>query len=55
MTTKKTVSKSKDVKEVETVETVETQVNESEVVQASDAVADEFPVLEKKNRIIHRW
>lgn len=50
MTTKKTVSKSKDVKEVETVETAETQVNESEVVQASDAVAYEFPVLEKKKQ-----
>lgn len=48
MTTKKTASKSKDVKEVKTVETAETQVNESRAVQASGAVADESPVLEKK-------
>lgn len=48
MTTKKTASKSKDVKEVKTVETAETQVNESGAVQASGAVADESPVLEKK-------
>lgn len=46
MTTKKTASK--DVKEVETVETAETQVNESGALQASDAVADESPVLEKQ-------
>lgn len=45
MTTRKTASKSKDVK---TVETAETQVNESGALQASDAVADESPVLEKK-------
>lgn len=50
MTTRKTTSKSKDVKEVKTVETVETQVNESGALQASDAVADESPVLEKKNQ-----
>lgn len=48
MTTKKTSSKSKDVKEVETVETVKIQVNESGSVQVSDALADESPVLEKK-------
>ena len=48
MTTKKTASKSKDVKEVKTVETAETQGNESGAVQASGAVADESPVLEKK-------
>lgn len=48
MTTKKTASKSKDVKEVKTVETAETQVNESRAVQASGAVADKSPVLEKK-------
>lgn len=48
MTTRKTASKSKDVKEVKTVETAETQVNESGALQASDAVADELPVLEKK-------
>lgn len=48
MTTKKTASKSKDVKEVKTVETAETQVNESGTVQASGAVADESPVLEKQ-------
>lgn len=50
MTTKKTASKSKDVKEVKTVETAETQVNESRAVQASGAVADESPVLEKKSQ-----
>lgn len=48
MTTRKTASKSKDVKEVKTVETAETQVNESGALHASDAVADELPVLEKK-------
>lgn len=48
MTTRKTASKSKDVKEVKTVETAETQVNESGALQASDALADESPVLEKK-------
>lgn len=55
MTTKKTASKSKDVKEVETVETVKIQVNESGSVQVSDALADESPVLEKKPRITQRW
>lgn len=49
MTTRKTASKSKDVKEVETVETEKTQVNESGTVQTSDiASSDESPVLEKK-------
>lgn len=49
MTTRKTASKSKDVKQVETVETVTQQVNESEADQTSDiASSDESPVLEKK-------
>ena len=47
MTTRKTASKSKDVKQVETVETVTQQVNESEADQTSDiASSDESPVLE---------
>lgn len=49
MTTRKTASKSKDVKEVETVKTEKTQVNESGTVQTSDiASSDESSVLEKK-------
>lgn len=49
MATKKTASKSKDVKQVESVETVTQQVNESEADQTSDiASSDESPVLEKK-------
>lgn len=49
MTTRKTASKSKDVKEVETVKTEKTQVNESGTVQTSDiASSDESPVLGKK-------
>ncbi len=49
MATKKTASKSKDVKQVEAVETVTQQVNESKADQASDiASSDESPVLEKK-------